>query len=201
MEGIEFDTRLIQLNDWLYEQVDKLQPTYTDLIPYIPTDYVNMFGMVIRPGGLISCFLKEMVVRIPWRTRKDIVCGAIFYTFEVMARGAYLDRSTFGTMFLGALMVCMKIECDIPYNNVSFAHMLQWKLPIMTVADIEHMFLGASMIMESVFSPEPPRDADAAAAWWKKQRDNPFPIYYRDDDYYKLVRSRVESLLEGIEIA
>ena len=160
MEGIEFDTRLIQLNDWLYEQVDKLQPTYTDLIPYIPTDYVNMFGMVIRPGGLISCFLKEMVVRIPWRTRKDIVCGAIFYTFEVMARGAYLDRSTFGTMFL-----------------------------------------GASMMMESVFSPEPPRDADAAAAWWKKQRDNPFPIYYRDDDYYKLVRSRVESLLEGIEIA
>ncbi len=69
--------------------------------------------------------------------------SAFFYLNSLMLlRRVSINARNFGTMMVGALILAMKMEYDIPYDNKSFAILTTNHLPTGIINAIEDLFIN-----------------------------------------------------------
>ncbi len=79
--------------------------------------------------------------------------AAFFYlSMLIELRQVSVNPRNFGTMMTGALMLAIKFEYDIPYDNKSFAKLTTNRLPTAVINSIEDIFMMACGLTEGMFS-------------------------------------------------
>lgn len=189
------DERVDWLANWAVIELQQLQLAYPNIKKHDVTANIPMYGHVVNPNSLLRRYFKLMY-GLSYDDRISILAGALFYMYEAMARKVYIDSQNFGKLLIGALLLAMKMECDKPYDNLSFAFLAD-RLSVVTINKIERMFLGACFITKNEFTPNPPKDAHEADAWQRWVEDNPFPVNYYASPIYTVMRLKIEYLFQG----